>query len=264
MNTDRPAPHTAPAPASGSASGAVSGPGAQGVPGPRGTEPDVAESDAGAEPDAAGRDEAGPRGGSGAGRRDRKARRTREAMAAAALRLTLAHGFAALAVEDVTDAADVSRRTFSRHFGSREDAVLDCLRADFARINEALAARPAAESPVAAYRAAVAAWLHDPDPEHPAWHRRPGMRDLFVLIDEEPALTAAFRRISVAEEERSIRLVAARLGLHPETDLRPAVAVGLGVAALHAATRTWVRDPAGDLPTLLDRAFDLAAAEPPS
>ncbi|MFF2820610.1 TetR family transcriptional regulator [Kitasatospora cineracea] len=238
--------------------GAVSGPGAQGVPGPRGTGPDAVGSDA------AGRDEAGPRDGGGAGRRDRKARRTREAMAAAALRLTLAHGFAALAVEDVTDAADVSRRTFSRHFGSREDAVLDCLRADFARINEALAARPAAESPVAAYRAAVAAWLHDPDPEHPAWHRRPGMRDLFVLIDEEPALTAAFRRISVAEEERSIRLVAARLGLHPETDLRPAVAVGLGVAALHAATRTWVRDPAGDLPTLLDRAFDLAAAEPPS
>lgn len=205
-------------------------------------------------------------GGSGpgeTGRRDRKARRTREALAAAALRLTLEHGLAALAVEDVTDAADVSRRTFSRHFGSREDAVLDCLRADFARINEALAARPAAETPVAAYRAAVAAWLHDPDPEHPAWHRRPGMRDLFVLIDEEPALTAAFRRISVAEEERSIRLVAARLGLHPETDLRPAVAVGLGVAALHAATRTWVRDPAGDLPTLLDRAFDLVAAEPP-
>ncbi|BAJ28145.1 MULTISPECIES: TetR family transcriptional regulator [Kitasatospora] len=196
------------------------------------------------------------------GRRGRKARRTREAMAAAALRRTLEHGLAALAVEDVTDAADVSRRTFSRHFASREDAVLDCLRADFARINEALAARPAAEPPVAAYRAAVAAWARDP--EHPAWHRRPGMRDLFVLIDEEPALTAAFRRIAVAEEERSIRLVAARLGLDPATDLRPAVAVGLGVAALHAATRTWVRDPEGDLPTLLDRAFTLAAAEPPS
>ena len=196
------------------------------------------------------------------GRRDRKARRTREAMAEAALRLTLEHGLAALAVEHVTDAADVSRRTFSRYFPSREDAVLDLLRTDFARINEHLAARPAAEAPVAAYRAAVTAWLHDGD--HPAWHRRPGMRALFALIDEEPALTAAYRRIAVAEEERSIRLVAARLGLHPETDLRPAVAVGLGVTALHAATRTWVRDPAGDLPALIDRAFDLVAAEPPN
>ncbi|WP_282205545.1 acyl-CoA-like ligand-binding transcription factor [Kitasatospora fiedleri] len=247
MSTDRSAPHAESAPAD-----------TVGVPGPRGTEEPAAYD---AAPPGAGPSGAGP-SREEHGRRDRKARRTREAMAAAALRLTLAHGFAALAVEDVTDAADVSRRTFSRHFGSREDAVLDCLRADFARINEALAARPAAEPPVTAYRAAVAAWLHDPDPEHPAWHRRPGMRDLFVLIDEEPALTAAFRRIAVAEEERSIRLVAARLGLHPETDLRPAVAVGLGVAALHAATRTWVRDPAGDLPTLLDRAFDLAAAEP--
>ncbi|RKE18813.1 TetR family transcriptional regulator [Streptomyces sp. TLI_171] len=195
------------------------------------------------------------------GRRDRKARRTREAMADAALHLTLEHGLAALAVEHVTDAADVSRRTFSRYFASREEAVLDCLRADFTRINQALAARPPAEAPYAAYRAAVTAWLHDPD--HPAWHLRPGMRALFALIDEEPALTAAYRRIAVAEEEQSIRLVADRLGLHPETDLRPAVAVGLGVAALHAATRTWVRDPAGDLPALIDRAFDLVAAEPP-
>ncbi|MEV7360558.1 TetR family transcriptional regulator [Kitasatospora sp. NPDC091276] len=199
------------------------------------------------------------------GRRDRKARRTRESLAAAALQLVLDRGLAAVSVEDVTDRADVSRRTFSRYFASREDAVLDCLRADFGRINAALAARPAAEAPVAAYRAALRVWLGDE--RDPAWHRRPGVRELFGLIAAEPSLTAAYRRICVDEEEASIRIAAARLGLDAEYDLRPAVAVGLGVAALQAASRAWVRHPVGadepDLPDLVERAFDLLAAEPP-
>ncbi|MER6395453.1 MULTISPECIES: TetR family transcriptional regulator [unclassified Kitasatospora] len=199
------------------------------------------------------------------GRRERKARRTRESLAAAALRLVLERGLAAVSVEDVTDLADVSRRTFSRYFPSREDAVLDCLRADFARINAALAERPAAETPLTAYRAALRVWLRDD--LDPAWHRRPGVRELFGLIAAEPALTAAYRRICVDEEEASIRIAAARLGLDAEHDLRPAVAIGLGVAALQAASRAWVRHPATgaapDLPDLLEQAFELLTAEPP-
>ncbi|MER5352700.1 TetR family transcriptional regulator [Kitasatospora sp. NPDC002551] len=208
------------------------------------------------------------------GRRGRKARRTRESLAGAALRLVLDRGLAAVAVEDVTELADVSRRTFSRYFPSREDAVLDCLRADFDRINAALAARPADETPLTAYRAALRAWLRDG--AEPAWHRRPDMRELFALIAREPSLTAAYRRICVDAEEASIRIAAERLGLDAERDLRPAVAIGLGVAALQAAARAWVRRPApgapdgggadggaDDLPELLEQAFAALTAEPP-
>ncbi|WP_406193827.1 TetR family transcriptional regulator [Kitasatospora sp. NBC_01560] len=210
----------------------------------------------------------GPAEEAPAGRRARKALRTRESLAAAALRLVLERGLAAVSVEDITDLADVSRRTFSRYFPSREDAVLDCLRADFARINAALAARPDGETPLTAYRAALRIWLRDE--QEPAWHRRPGVRDLFGLIAEEPTLTAAYRRICVDEEEASVRIAAARLGLDAERDLRPAVAVGLGVAALQAASRAWVRHPgagsagAPDLPGLVEEAFSLLAAEPPA
>ena len=200
------------------------------------------------------------------GRRDRKARRTRDALADAALSLVLDRGLAAVSVEDIADRADVSRRTFSRYFPSREDAVLDCLRADFDRINAALAARPAADTPLTAYRAALRDWLRDE--EQPAWHRRPGVRELIGLIVAEPALTAAYRWICVEAEETSIRIAADRLGLDAERDLRPAVAIGLGVAALQAAARTWVRHPgattaAGDLPALVEQAFEVLAAEPP-
>jgi AcrR family transcriptional regulator len=206
----------------------------------------------------------GATAGAAEGRRGRKARQTRQALADAALELVLEHGLAAVTVEDVTERVDVSRRTFSRHFTSKEEAVLDGVRADCARINAALAARPAAEQPLTAYRAALRVWLADE--REPAWHHRPGMRELLRLVTMEPSLIAVHRRISVEAEEESIRITAARLGVDPERDLRPSVAVGAGVAALLAAARAWVRavpaETGAGLPELLERAFELLTAEP--
>ncbi|MGO4760731.1 helix-turn-helix domain-containing protein, partial [Streptomyces sp. 2MCAF27] len=71
-------------------------------------------------------------------RRQRKARQTREAMAAAAVDLILEHGLAAVTVEAIAERADVTRRTFSRHFNGKEDAALHFTRADGDRINAAL------------------------------------------------------------------------------------------------------------------------------
>ncbi|MBW8484662.1 TetR family transcriptional regulator [Actinomadura parmotrematis] len=187
------------------------------------------------------------------GRRGRKARETRAAMARAALELARERGVAAVAVEDVAERADVSRRTFSRYFGSKEDAVLDPLRADFDRINAALAARPPGEPPVAAYLGALRAWLADPD--EPGWNRREGARELLELAFSEPALAAALRRIGTAAEEESIAIVAARLGVDGDRDPHPAVAVGAGAAALLAAARIWGRHPDADLAALVERAF---------
>ncbi|KQX54696.1 MULTISPECIES: TetR family transcriptional regulator [unclassified Streptomyces] len=195
-------------------------------------------------------------------RRGPKGTRTREALGEAALRLVLEHGTAGVSVEDVTDAVGVSRRTFSRYFASKEEAVLDGIRADCVRINEALAARPARETPLTAYRAALRVWLADP--AVPAWHRRAGVREVFRLAEDEAPLRAVLRRLLLEGEAASVRLVATRIGADSVRDLRPAVAVGSGAAALMAATRAWVAD--GDpeaLPGLVEEAFALLAAEPP-
>jgi len=50
------------------------------------------------------------------GRRDRKKAETREALRWAALRLALEHGYEQLTVEAITEAADVSVRTFFNYF----------------------------------------------------------------------------------------------------------------------------------------------------
>lgn len=195
-------------------------------------------------------------------RRQRKARQTREALATAALELILEHGLAAVTVEAVAERADVTRRTFSRHFGGKEDAALDFTRADGARINAALRERPAEEPPFVAYHRAVQDWLADTGT--PGWHRRPRVRALLALVDEEPALFAAYERIRVDAQEESVRIIADRLDADPARDPRPVVVVGAAAGVLTAALRLWWRGGPEDceaLPELVERAYDVLTAE---
>lgn len=199
-------------------------------------------------------------------RRQRKARRTRDALATAAIELILDQGLENVTVSAVADRADVTRRTFSRHFVGKEDAALDFVRGDGDRINACLRARPAAEPPLVAYRRAVADWLADQ--ADPARHLRPDMRRLLALVDTEPALFAAYERIRVDAQEESIRIIAARLGTDEVRDLRPAVVVDAAAGVLTAALRAWARDAtaptdsaAADLASLVEQAYDALMGE---
>ncbi|MGW2788520.1 acyl-CoA-like ligand-binding transcription factor [Streptomyces sp. NPDC001251] len=194
------------------------------------------------------------------GRRVRKVKQSREAMAEAAVDLVLEHGLDHVTVEAISERVDVSRRTFSRYFSGKEDAVVDALRADFARINAALAARPARENPLTAYHRALHDWLDD---EQAAWHRRPRSGELLRLLHQEPTLLAAYGHVRDEAEDISVRIVARRLGLDPGHELRPALAVSLAVGAFGTAVRFWIAPGASaPLPQLIDAAFAALAAEP--
>ncbi|QNS02521.1 TetR/AcrR family transcriptional regulator [Streptomyces xanthii] len=196
-------------------------------------------------------------GTQGVDRRQLKALRTREALAEAAVELVLEKGLAAVTVEAIAERADVTRRTFSRHFTGKEDAALDFTRADGAGINAALRERPADEPPLLAYRRAVADWLTDRDT--PGWHHRPRLRELYAVVDEEPALFAAYERIRVDAQEESVRIIADRLGTDPARDPLPGIVVGAAAGVLTAALRTWARgagSDAEDLADLVARAYD--------
>lgn len=193
-------------------------------------------------------------------RRSRKARRTRDTLAQAAFELVLDRGLRDVTVEEIAERADVDRRTFSRYFTSKEAAVLDSVRGDGDRINDALRARPAGEPPLTAYRRAVLRWLADPEAE--AWHRRPRIFELLVLAEREPTLYAAFHHIRVDAQEDSLAIVADRLGVDPRQDIRPAVTVAAGAGALLAAQVAWVRGGCPEeLPRLVEQAFDALSGE---
>lgn len=71
----------------------------------------------------------------------------REQVRSAAIDLMLHRGFAATTVDDIAFACGVSRRSFYRYFGTREDLVLGSTESQVAVLVAALEARPPSEDP---------------------------------------------------------------------------------------------------------------------
>ncbi|MGH2930292.1 MAG: TetR/AcrR family transcriptional regulator, partial [Solirubrobacteraceae bacterium] len=88
-------------------------------------------------------------------RRERKKRQTRDALVHAALALFIAKGYEQTAVREITDAVDVSERTFFRYFANKEDLALSFAKDHTDALIRELAARPLAEPPLVALRNAL-------------------------------------------------------------------------------------------------------------
>ncbi|MEV6559915.1 helix-turn-helix domain-containing protein [Nocardia sp. NPDC051756] len=176
-----------------------------------------------------------------------RTRRSREALSRAAFDLLTERGLGAVAVEDIAVRAGVTRRTFSRHFTSIAEAVLGDVDQDVHLFNEALCRRPLHESPLLAYRNAVHDWFAvEYGGERAALLAR--RWTLFQRFEDEPDLFAGYQRIRIEGQRESVRIIAARLDVDPERDVRPATAVAAGAGLLISALQTWA---AGDDPSAL-------------
>ena len=86
----------------------------------------------------------------------RKMRRTRQAIADAALRLFIQHGFDRVTVNQIAAAAEVSEKTVYNHFGGKAELVFD---ADHGLLDQLVAAirdRPVGQSALTAVRECLA------------------------------------------------------------------------------------------------------------
>ncbi|MFK0045638.1 TetR/AcrR family transcriptional regulator [Streptomyces sp. NPDC090741] len=173
------------------------------------------------------------------GLRERKKRRTRDALLRAALLLFVAQGYEHTTVDEITDAVDVSQRTFFRYFANKEEvafAVQDLVESHFVA---ALRARPPAEGPLEALRGALLrAW----DTLDEALSEVVPV-DLYMrtyqLIESTPALLAVHLRRSTELEERIARLIAEREGLDVDADPRPRVVVAAFSGVMRVTGRLW-------------------------
>jgi AcrR family transcriptional regulator len=184
--------------------------------------------------------QAGP-GQAGPDRRQRKKQFTKDALIAAALELFAAKGYDHTAVHEITDAVDVSERTFFRYFASKEDLVLSFIGEGATAFAEALAARPTQEEPLAAARNALQISIRDMSGGQGLANYLSAMR----LIDSTPTLLAAYLRHTHDQDHKVIEVLARREGVDPATDRRPRVLAAVIGALVFLSDRDW---RAGDNP----------------
>jgi AcrR family transcriptional regulator len=192
-------------------------------------------------------------------RRERKKQLTRDALVRAALELFEARGYEHTAVREITDAVDVSERTFFRYFASKEDLTLSFVRDGADALLEALAARPPEEEPLPALRNAFHESLHRSTADGGVISHKPAYLSALKLIESTPTLLAAHLRYFHDHGEAIVRVLAEREGIDPGTDPRPRIIAALFAGLISLANRDWQAAGADDAETML-AAFDWYAA----
>jgi AcrR family transcriptional regulator len=183
-----------------------------------------------------------------AGLRERNKLRRREQIIQAALRLFAERGFDGATIDEIAAAADVSRRTFFRYFARKEDVILDWKRRTADELREALAARPASETPLDAVHRALATVAA-------GYGARPELTlGLMRLFESGPDLHAGSDY--QAWDAVLTDGVAQRLGVDPLRDPVARLVATVGVAVLTATVQSWgAAGGKADLIGLLDEGF---------
>ncbi|WP_442929174.1 mycofactocin system transcriptional regulator [Modestobacter sp. VKM Ac-2985] len=182
---------------------------------------------------------------------------TRARIEQAALDLFTAQGFEAVTIDEVADAAGISRRTFFRYCSTKADAVWGQFDGHVVRLEGMLAAA-AADQPVLA--SVYAAYVEVNDY---AAADLPMLRQRMRLILTEPALLA-HSQLRYADVDRVVAAhVARRTGVAPDTLVPRLVATSTRAAAT-TAFELWLADGEITLGAALHQAFDELAAGFPS
>ncbi|WBQ08571.1 acyl-CoA-like ligand-binding transcription factor [Kribbella sp. CA-293567] len=185
------------------------------------------------------------------GRRERKKQETRAALIAAALRLAVQKGPDEVTVEEISEAADVSVRTFFNYFPHKEHAILgrDPEETEHAlrRVREA----PAGLSPLTVMRLVMAKALDDLDGVD---DRKSSIAQRIELIMRSPALLSQFVQLG-AEDERLLAVALAERMGEPAASVRPALIVGTATLAVRTAVQQRKYGADRTLRDLVDDAF---------
>ncbi|MFD1539518.1 TetR family transcriptional regulator [Nonomuraea guangzhouensis] len=195
------------------------------------------------------------------------ARTSTRDIARAAVRVELAQvafdlfrreGFDQVTVTDLAAAAGVSRSTFLRYFGSKEEAVLGAFDAQAAQVADALRARPADEDDWTALRRAL-----DTVIEH--YHQdRGGALALTHLVRGTPALCSRQLEKQHGWCPTLAQALAERGGSSRPVTLAQSVRATAALDCLNVALDHWTASEGElDLVDLLDEAFAALSANGP-
>ncbi|AGP61853.1 transcriptional regulator, TetR family protein [Mycobacterium intracellulare subsp. yongonense 05-1390] len=175
--------------------------------------------------------------------RDRQRAQIRADIRRAAFRLFVERGYDAVTTEEIATAAGVSPRTFFRHVPAKEELLLAPVRYGGAAIVNLLEGRPAAEPPdIALINAIVTRTRSFEQADTEEW------REALLVA---PGLLDKVTVHRPADKDRATKLIAERMGVNADDDLRPGLLVQLAFAAADFAFQQWVRQSGKPRP--LDR-----------
>ncbi|MEU1784745.1 TetR family transcriptional regulator [Streptomyces sparsogenes] len=201
----------------------------------------------------------GPSGGGGAGARRASAQRLtmRRKLAAAAMELFATQGYEATTVDEIAARAGVARRTFFRHFRSKEEAIFPDHDDTLVRAADVLDAAPPHEHPLDTVCRGIKEVMR-------MYAASPAVSvERYRLTREVPAL----REREIASVARYERLFTRYLlghfdeGAHHDGNDDPLlaeVAASAVVTAHNHVLRRWLRGGGeGDVEAQLDHAFEI-------
>jgi len=169
-----------------------------------------------------------------------------------AMRLFAEQGFDTTTIEQIAASAGISRRSFFRYFGAKEDIVLGDVAALGQKVRIALAARPPEEGAWTALRAAFLS-LRDPD----ATSQASTQAELAVakMYHSAPSLRARHLEKHLSWQELLAPDVERRLGVAggPTPDPRARAVIAAALACLDIAVDAWrASDGTADVVQLFD------------
>jgi AcrR family transcriptional regulator len=163
-------------------------------------------------------------------------------------------GFDQTTVEEIAAAAGISPRSFFRYFATKEDVVIGDLMPMGRLVEKALTARPVAEYPWVALRAAMAPL------ERLAENDGDNMRRTARVALSTPGLRARTLERHLAWAVYLSPIVASRLTGMKENPIVAADAITQSaLACLYVATSTWALGGMTSYTDLLDEVFEAVA-----
>ncbi|MET7968800.1 TetR family transcriptional regulator [Micromonospora sp. NPDC005305] len=187
------------------------------------------------------------------GLRERKKAATRLALHEAALRLAAEQGPDRVTVEAIADAANVSRRTFSNYFSSKEEALFHGDTMRLRRLLDLIAEQPADLTPWAALSGAALRQADETyDETAESWlNRRRRLHGNPGLLAHQVAAYTAIERELAGEIGRRLT--------GPDVALRARILTATFLATLRVAVQQWIEQPDHPLADTLRAALAHAA-----
>jgi len=172
-----------------------------------------------------------------------------------AWKLFAVQGFEATTIDQVAEAAGMSRRTFFRYFTGKDELIVEQLVEAGERVAAELAARPAAEGAWTALREAFGVVV-----EAAEAHAEQS-RALRIMLRDEAGVRGSLEEWRRRWTELLVPLVVGRLPAGPATAIgvRAEAVAASALACLDAAQSAWAEDPASSLSGLVDEAMRAVA-----